>query len=427
MHLDNATLHQLREYESALSQQSNKIQQAELNLDLTRGKPGQQQLDLSNTLDGILQGKYRDSSGTDVRNYGGINGLPTAKALFAAMIDTHPNEVMIGGNSSLALMHFAVQTSLHHGIQTPDQAWAKEEQEIKFLAPVPGYDRHFSVCEHLGIKLIPVTLNDDGPDMDQVETLIKADPGIKGIWCVPRFSNPTGIVYSDTVVKRIAALPAIAGAHFKVFWDNAYAVHILNDNAPALASLMDECRKIGTDSGVFIFGSTSKVTFAGAGVAFMASSPSNIAGLSKHMGFSTIGPDKINQLRHVLFLQDTETLTRHMQQHAQIIKPRFDAVLQLLERELSNTGIATWTRPQGGYFISIDTRPGLAREVVRLCADAGVKLTPAGATFPYGYDPNDSNIRLAPTYPCLDELQKATEVFITCVKLASIRQKLAQS
>jgi aspartate/methionine/tyrosine aminotransferase len=423
LHLDHATLEQLREWEQSLSEQYTAFQQAGLNLDLTRGKPGPDQLDLSNALDGILQNNYKSSAGVDVRNYGGIDGLAEAKALFASMINTKAEDVMVGGNSSLALMFFAVQSALYQGVNGSDTAWSKESNNIKFLAPVPGYDRHFSVCEQLGIQLIPVSMTDSGPDMDQVEERVKADPLIKGIWCVPRFSNPTGIVYSDDVVARMAKLPTLAGENFRIFWDNAYSVHVLEDNAPELASIMDDCRNEGTEDGVYIFGSTSKVTFAGAGVAFMASSPANIASLTKQMSFSTIGPDKINQLRHAIFLKDRESLKNHMAQHAAIIKPRFDTVLDLLNKELLDCGMATWVKPKGGYFISVDTLPGLAREVVKLCAAAGVKLTPAGATFPYGNDPDDSNIRLAPTFPNIEEIREAMAVFVNCVKLASVRQK----
>ena len=341
------------------------------------------------------------------------------------MVGVKPEEVMIGGNGSLALMYFSVQTAMHQGVSDADSAWAKQGQTVKFLAPVPGYDRHFSVCEHLGVELIPVAMDNNGPDMDQVEQLVKADSSIKGIWCVPRFSNPTGIVYSDAVVQRIARLEKIAGPNFRVFWDNAYAVHVLKNNAPELPNIMDYCRQQGTEDSVYIFGSTSKVTFAGAGVAFMASSPANLAILKKHLSFTSIGPDKVNQLRHVAFLKDSATLSKHMSRHAAIMQPRFDAVLASLRSELGDTDMGSWTEPEGGYFISFDARPGLAREIISLAAAAGVKLTPAGATFPYGNDPEDKNIRLAPTYPTVGEIEQAMEVFVTCVKLASVRQALA--
>lgn len=427
MHLDQATPAQLRELEHALSDQYQAFQKAGLQLDLTRGKPSGEQLSLTNALDGILDGEYFDSSGTDLRNYGGLDGIPEAKALFAQFLGVKADEIMVGGNSSLTMMYFAVLSGLYHGVSDADSAWIREGKTIKFLAPVPGYDRHFTACQHLGIELIPVAMNNDGPDMDQVEQLVKSDPHIKGIWCVPRFSNPTGIVYSDEVVARIAKLSTIAGKNFRVFWDNAYALHSLVDNAPELANIMDLCREFGTQDSVYIFGSTSKITFAGAGVAFMAASPANLAVLKKHFSFSSIGPDKVNQARHVRFLKDLETTKAHMKAHAALLKPRFDAVLSRLDRDLAGTGMAEWNEPQGGYFISLNTRPGLAKAVVKLAADVGVKLTPAGATYPYGNDPEDRNIRLAPSYPSLQEVEKTTDVFIVCLKLATVRQLLAQS
>lgn len=425
MHLDQATPEQLRSLEDTLAAQYQAFQEADLSLDLTRGKPNADQLALSDALDGILDGHYKDSKGTDLRNYGGLSGIPEARALFSQMIGVQPDEIMIGGNSSLTLMYFTVQTCMYQDFAGEGSAWHRAGRPIKFLAPVPGYDRHFSVCQHLGVELIPVAMDDNGPDMDQVESLVKADPDIRGIWCVPRFSNPTGCVYSDEVVQRIAKLGAIAGKNFRVFWDNAYAVHVLADNAPELANIMQACKAAGTEDSVYIFGSTSKITFAGAGVAFMGASPANLKSLEYHLGFTSIGPDKINQLRHVRFLKDMDTVNAHMQKHAAIMKPRFDAVLNTLQCELGDSGMGEWTTPLGGYFISFDSRPGLAREIIKLAAGAGVKLTPAGATFPYGNDPDDKNIRLAPTFPTVDELQKAMEVFVVCVKLASVRQVLA--
>lgn len=425
LRLDQATPEQLRELEAALSTDYQTILNSGLNLDLTRGKPSSEQLSLSDQLDGILAGHYQDSSGTDVRNYGGLDGIPEAKTLFSRMIDVKPDEVMIGGNSSLTLMYFCAATALQHGVTSDsDSAWQNLGQPIKFLAPVPGYDRHFGVCEHLGIELIPVSLNDDGPDMDQVEQLVQADASIKGIWCVPRFSNPTGIVYSDQVVERIAKLGNIASEGFRVFWDNAYAVHTLNDDAPKLASIMDYCRQAGTQDSVYLFGSTSKITYAGAGVSFVGGSPANLAVLKKHIGFTSIGPDKVNQLRHVKFLQTPENLAEHMRKHAAILAPKFAAVLSKLDSELTGSGMGNWTSVEGGYFISFDALPGLARTIVQLSAAAGVKLTPAGATFPYGNDPEDKNIRLAPSFPTIGDIEKTMDVFVLCVKLASVRQRL---
>lgn len=425
MRLDQATPEQLHEWENSLSQQYQAFKEAGLNLDITRGKPSADQLSLSNTLDGILEGNYTDAAGTDLRNYGGLDGIPEAKALFAGMIDAMPEELIIGGNSSLTLMYFSAQTALYQGLDGADSAWNKENGTIKFIAPVPGYDRHFTVCEHLGIELIPVPMTDDGPNMDEVERLIKSDPLIKGIWCVPRFSNPTGIVYSDEVTSRIAKLGKIAGKNFRVFWDNAYAAHIIENNAPKLANILEHCRQEGTEDSVLVFGSTSKITFAGAGVAFMAASTNNRTAITKALSFTSIGPDKINQMRHVRFLKNSETLAAHMEQHAKILKPRFDAVLTRLKAELGDGDVATWTEPKGGYFISLDTQPGLAQKIVELAGQVGVKLTPAGATFPYGKDPEDRNIRIAPSFPTIADLEQATDVFIVCLKLASVRQQLS--
>lgn len=424
MHINQATTEQLHEWQRSLSEQYQTVQEAGLNLDLTRGKPSSEQLSLSDSLDGILNHQYTDDTGTDVRNYGGIDGISAAKQLFSAVIGVKPDETLIGGNSSLTLMYFAAQAAMYHGVSDQNSAWINEEKTVKFLAPVPGYDRHFAVCEHLGIELIPVAMNDNGPDMDRVEELVKADSSIKGMWCVPRFSNPTGVVYSDDVVRRMATLAKIAGPNFRVFWDNAYAAHTLASNAPALANIMDYCREAGTQDSVYLFGSTSKITFAGAGVAFMGSSPANLHRLKNHLGFMSIGPDKVNQLRHVKFLTEHTTLTEHMARHAAVMQPRFNAVLDTLEKQLGDTGMGHWTNPAGGYFISFDSLPGLAREIISLAAQAGVKLTPAGATFPYSNDPDDSNIRIAPTFPSVEDIQQAVDVFVLCVKLASVNQAI---
>lgn len=420
--LSSASTAQLREWEAALEQEYAAIEAAGLNLDLTRGKPSADQLSLSDAMDGILAGNYRDADGTDVRNYGGLDGIKSAKALFAQMMEVGSDEILIGGNSSLTLMYQAQEFAMLHGV-AGSEAWSKQSGKVKFLAPVPGYDRHFGVSTHLGIELIPVAMNDKGPDMDQVEALVKADPMIKGIWCVPRFSNPSGIVYSDAVVERFAKLGKMAGPGFRIFWDNAYAVHTLNDGAPQLANLMSLCKQHGTEDSVYIFGSTSKITFAGAGVSFMAASPANLQVFQKHLGQSQIGPDKVNQLRHVKFLKDVAGIHTLMQKHAELLKPRFDAVLSRLE---ALKGIGEWTVPQGGYFISFDTLPGLAKSVVKLAGEAGVKFTPAGATFPHGNDPEDRNIRFAPSFPTVAEIEKGTDVFVTCVKLASVRQALSK-
>jgi DNA-binding transcriptional MocR family regulator len=394
-----------------------------LALDLTRGKPSSEQLDLADALDGVLQGNYHDASGTDLRNYGGLDGIAEAKALFAPLLQAPAANVMVGGNSSLSMMYQALLYCMHFGLSGPASAWSKSGP-VKFICPVPGYDRHFTACIHLGIELLSVPLTGKGPDMDAVEALIDADPAIRGIWCVPRFSNPTGEVYDAATVDRIAALGKRAHKDFRVFWDDAYAVHAFDAAAPTLPSLWSACEAAGTTDSVLLFGSTSKITHAGAGVAFMAASGSNLAAIREHLGFSSIGPDKVNQMRHVRLLRDAAGLRAHMDKHAALLAPRFAAVLKALEQGLAGAGMGEWLRPQGGYFVSFDARPGLAREVVRLAAEAGVKLTPAGATFPYGRDPADRNIRIAPSFPSLQDIKAAMEVFVVCVKLASVRQKL---
>ncbi len=399
-----------------------------LALDLTRGKPAADQLDLSNELDGILHGDYRLKDGTDARNYGGLLGIPEVRALGANMLDTTADRVIAGGNSSLTLMHFVVDTALRVGLWGTGSAWQREGESarapIRFICPVPGYDRHFSICESLDIEMLTVPMTDSGPDMDAVEALVAADPLIKGIWCVPKYSNPTGCVYSDTVVARIARLAKRAGAHFLVMWDNAYAVHDLEPGGPQLASLAPLLIAAGTDDHAVQFTSTSKITFAGAGVGFLASSPAIVGALERRLGTITIGPDKVNQLRHVRLLQGR--LSAHMQRHAALLRPKFQAVIERLDQSLSGLGIASWTRPSGGYFISLDTLPGLAQRVVARARATGVTLTPAGATFPYGRDPNDRNIRIAPTFPRLSDVEAATDVVVLCVELESIEQILAR-
>lgn len=423
MHIEQLPAAELAALRDRLEAQYRELGQRQLSLDLTRGKPGREQLSLSDALDGILAGNYQAADGTDVRNYGGLDGLPEARALFGTVLEVPAGEVLIGGNSSLTLMYAVIDFALSVGLRGPESAWGNSD-EVKFLCPVPGYDRHFAICEHLGIEMLPVPMRDDGPDMDVVEQLVGDDPAIRGIWCVPRFSNPTGCVYGDDTVERLARLGQLAGDHFLVMYDNAYAVHALSADAPTLAPIHDLCLKYGTLDNLFQFGSTSKITFAGAGVAFLASSADNLAAFRKHLSFQSIGPDKVNQLRHVRFLQSAAGIATHMARHAALLRPRFDAVLATLERELAGTGMGEWLAPEGGYFISFNTRPGLARTVVQLAKDVGVALTPAGATFPYGNDPDDSNIRLAPSFPSLEDVQATAEAFVICVKLASVRQAL---
>ncbi len=425
MNIEQASSSELQTELAALQKKYSQLGELGLKLDLTRGKPGREQLDLSDALDGILDGNYTASNGSDVRNYGGIDGLPEAKQLFSSLLGTSPEQTLIGGNSSLTLMYHTLDFAMSEGLKGSQSAWG-DSDNVKFLCPSPGYDRHFAICEHLGIEMITIPMLDTGPDMDVVEERVREDDAIKGMWCVPRFSNPTGCVYSIDTVKRIAALGKLAGDNFLVMWDNAYTVHTLTETAPVLTPISELCAELGTADSVFQFGSTSKITFAGSGVAFLSSSERNLSALKTHLAFQTIGPDKVNQLRHVCFLQNLETVSSHMARHADILQPRFDSVLKTLESELAGTGLGSWARPEGGYFISFDARPGLAKKIVQLADDIGVKLTPAGATYPYGKDPQDSNIRLAPSFPCLEDVQACVDVFVVCVKLASVQQRLAE-
>jgi DNA-binding transcriptional MocR family regulator len=414
------TADQLRSYEAELQTRYQEFCDAKLKLDLTRGKPATAQVMLSDALDGLLQGNYQAADGTDVRNYGGLDGLPETRQLGADWLGVRPSEVLVSGNSSLSLMYQFLHVAYHYGLGA--QPWMQTEN-AKFIAVVPGYDRHFSVCETLGLRLINVPMKEEGPDMEQVESLVR-DPSVKGMWCVPKYSNPTGNVYSDEVVERIAALGTIAAPDFRVIWDNAYAVHDLYDNAPPLANVMELSRKHGTEDTVVQVGSTSKVTFAGAGISYLGASEANLALFRERMAIWTIGPDKVNQLRHSRMFPNMDAVQAHMRRHADLIRPKFETVLQSLETALGDKDMGSWIKPAGGYFISFDTLPGLAREVVRLSGEAGVKLTPAGATFPYGVDPDNRNIRLAPTFPEVEALQQAMQVFVTCVQLASVRQRL---
>lgn len=424
MQLDKATPEQLRQWESQLAAEYQAILAQKLNLDLTRGKPSAEQLALSDALDGLLAGNYTAADGTDTRNYGGLDGLPEAKALGAMIMGADPANVLVGGNSSLTLMFQVMLTAHMFGLKDAASAW-KNEGKVKFICPVPGYDRHYTVCEQLGIDMVNVPMTATGPDMDAVEALVKNDSSIKGMWCVPKYSNPTGVVYSEETVERIAKLGQIASANFRVFWDNAYSVHDLIDNPPQLANISEATRRHQTEDSVIQFASTSKITHAGSGVAFVAASASNLAGFKKFLNTCTIGPDKVNQIRHSRFLPDEASLHAHMKKHAALLTPRFEAVLSALAEAFDNTDLGSWEKPVGGYFVSFDTRPNCAKETVRLAAEAGVKLTPAGATYPYGKDPEDRNIRIAPSVPTVPEVVAAMKVFVACVKLASVRAQLA--
>ena len=363
-------------------------------------------------------------NGTDVRNYGLLDGIPEAKKLMGDMMDADPSQVIVWGNSSLNIMYDCVARSVLFGVMgsTP---WSKLDK-VKFLCPVPGYDRHFGVTEQFGIEMINVPVLADGPDMDMVEEYVNNDPAVKGIWCVPVYANPTGSVYSEETVKRMAALKP-AAKDFRIYWDNAYCVHHLFDEEEKQAkvlNILEECEKAGNPDMVYQFCSTSKVTFAGAGIAAMSSSPANIADIKSKIQWSTIGPDKINQLRHVRFFKDADGLREHMKKHAAIVRPKFEEVLGTLDRELSELEIAQWSHPMGGYFVSFDAMEGCAKKIVEKCKEAGLVLTGAGAAFPYGKDPKDSNIRIAPTMPPMEELKEAMKLFVTCVKLVTVEKLL---
>lgn len=409
-------IEQLDHYEVAYAA----VQQKGLKLDMTRGKPSNEQLDLANELTAILSpSDYKAADGTDTRNYGGLDGLPEMKALFADLLETTPTNVIVGGASSLTMMHDAVVRALLHGVPDGGAPWSKSR--VRFLCPVPGYDRHFAICQHHGIEMMPVDLDANGPDLATVEKLVSADASIKGMWCVPKYSNPTGITYSAEVVQRLAAMPT-AAPDFRLFWDNAYVVHDLEDTSDALVEILSACAAAGNPNRALEFASTSKLSFAGAGVAAMATSAANVADAKKHLAIQTIGPDKLNQLRHVRFFKDASGVRAHMRKHAALLRPKFDAVTRIFERDLGGSGLATWTRPRGGYFISLDTLDGCASEVVKLADQAGVKLTPAGATSPLGKDPRNRNIRIAPSMPPVSQVETAIEVVTLCVKLASARK-----
>lgn len=393
-----------------------------LKLDMTRGKPAPAQLDLARDLFATVgPDDFTAPDGTDTRNYGGLEGLPEARALMGALMEAPAADVLIGGNSSLQLMFDTLVRCQLFPLPGAATAWGRVP-EVRFLCPVPGYDRHFAISEHLGHTLVSVPLTGRGPDMDAVEALVKDDASVKGIWLVPKYGNPTGESLDAETVRRLASMPT-AAPDFRIFWDDAYAVHHLDEAGDIVPPILEACRAAGHPDRAFLFASTSKITHAGAGISAFASSPANVAWTKKHLTRQTIGPDKVNQLRHVRFLKDLAAVNAHMQRHAAILRPKFDAVLDVLEAGLGGTGLAQWTRPRGGYFVSLETRPGLARRVVALADAAGVKLTAAGATHPYGQDPEDRTIRLAPSYPGLGDLRLATEVVVNAVKLAFLESR----
>ena len=417
---------ELLDLKKELDREFAEIKAEGLALDMSRGKPSKAQLDLSNGLMDVLNGDSDlvSSDGVDCRNYGVLDGITEARKLLADMSEVPERNILIYGNSSLNVMFDTVSRAMTHGIMgnTP---WCKLDK-VKFLCPVPGYDRHFAITEHFGIEMINVPMTSTGPDMDMVEELVSTDPAIKGIWCVPKYSNPQGITYSDETVHRFAKLNP-AAEDFRIFWDNAYGIHHLyEDKQDYLIEILMECKKEGHPDIVYKFSSTSKISFPGSGIAAIAASDANLADIRKQMRIQTIGHDKLNQLRHARYFGNIHGMVQHMKKHADILRPKFDIVLKTLDKELSGLGIGSWLAPRGGYFISFDSMDGCAKAIVAKAKEAGLIMTGAGATFPYGKDPKDSNIRIAPSYPTVEELKVATKIFVLSVKLVSI-DKLLQS
>jgi len=420
------TTEELTKELAGLEKHYHKIQGLGIHLDMSRGKPSQEQLDLSMGMMDVLDSSsdLTCEDGTDCRNYGQLTGIVEARTLLGDMMENNPKDIIIYGNSSLNVMFDTISRAWTHGIMgnTP---WCKLD-EVKFLCPVPGYDRHFAITEFFGIKMIPVPMTPTGPDMDMVESLVAEDESVKGIWCVPKYSNPQGISYSDNTVRRFARLKPAAN-DFRIFWDNAYGVHHLyDDRQDHLIEILAECKRAGNPDLVYKFSSTSKITFPGSGIAAVATSPNNMEDFLNHLRHQTIGHDKVNQLRHVRFFGDISGMIQHMRKHADIIRPKFEVVENTLQQELGELQVGTWTNPLGGYFIMFDSLPGCAKDIVARAKKAGLIITAAGATWPYGKDPNDSNIRIAPTYPSMEDLKKAMEIFTLCVKISSIKKILAE-
>ncbi len=416
---------ELKEHLASLKSVYKEYQGMNLQLNMARGKPSNDQLDLSMGMMDILSSEddLTCEDGTDCRNYGVLDGIVEAKHLLGDMMEVPAENIIIYGNSSLNVMYDTVSRSMTHGVMgnTP---WCKLDK-VKFLCPVPGYDRHFSITQYFGIEMIPIPMTENGPDMDLVEKYVSEDETVKGIWCVPKYSNPQGYSYSDETVRRFAALKPKA-KDFRIYWDNAYTIHHLyDDDQDFLLEILDECRKAGNPDMVYKFASTSKISFPGSGIAAIAASLNNLTDIRKQLGMQTIGHDKVNQLRHVRFFGNMEGMTEHMRKHADILRPKFETVLEILERELGGLEIGSWTKPKGGYFISFDSLDGCAKNIVARCKKAGVVMTGAGATYPYGIDPQDCNIRIAPSYPPLADLKVATELFSLCVKIVSIQKILA--
>ena len=413
----------LGDLHAGLVQEYEALKAQGLKLDMTRGKPASAQLDLATAM--LALPGNRDTTaedGTDARNYGNIQGLPETRALFSTLMGVPADQIVVANNSSLALMHDTIVYALLKGVPGGKGPWSKEEP-ISFLCPVPGYDRHFGICEGYGIRMIPVDLTGEGPDMEAVEKAV-ADPAVKGIWCVPKYANPTGETYGEATVRRLAAMKTGA-PDFRIFWDNAYAVHHLTAERPALANIVEACAAAGNPDRAVVFASTSKVTIAGAGLALWASSPANVRWYLAQAGRRSIGPDKLNQLRHVRFLRDDAGIGEHMEKHRELIAPKFAAVAEAFAARLSGQGVARWTDPRGGYFVTLDVQDGTASRVVTLAKEAGIALTPAGATHPYGRDPHDRTLRIAPTFPSLAEVRKAAEAVALCTLLAACEARLA--
>ena len=416
----NLTPAQLREEYTAVKAQFDALKAKELKLNMARGKPGREQLDLVSGILSILKTPEDCiSGGVDARNYGELSGLKEAKEYWADVLGCKPEECFIGGNASLTLMYDLVSKGYTHGLARSEKPWCRLDT-VKWLCPAPGYDRHFKITESFGFELITIPMTPTGPDMDLVEEAVK-DPAVKGMWCVPKYSNPDGIVYSDETIARIAALKP-AAPDFALMWDNAYCIHEFDGDFVPFADILSECEKYGNADMVFEFASTSKVTLPGAGISCFACSEANMEYMCKLIGIQAISFDKMNQLRHVKFLQNKEHTLALMKEHAKILKPKFEMVVSTLEREIAPLGIATWHTPKGGYFVSVNTAPGLAKRTLALCKEAGVVMTSAGATYPYGHDPADSNIRVAPSLPPVEELEQAMAVFCCCLKLAALEK-----
>ena len=423
---DEMSREELQQELESLKKEYRKAQGHELHLDMSRGKPCLEQLDLSMGLMEVLDSSsdLTCEDGTDCRNYGQLTGIEEARVLLGDMMENNPNDIIIYGNSSLNVMYDTVSRAYTHGIMG-NPPWCKLDK-VKFLCPVPGYDRHFAITEYFGIEMIPVPMTSTGPDMAIVEKLVSEDEAIKGIWCVPKYSNPSGISYSDETVRRFARLKP-AAKDFRIFWDNAYGMHHLyDDRQDYLIEILAECKRAGNPDLVYKFASTSKITFPGSGIAALATSPNNMEDIKRQLRHQTIGHDKVNQLRHVRFFKDIHGMVEHMRKHADILRPKFEMVEDMLEQELGDKGIGTWTKPLGGYFIGFESLPGCAKEIVARCKKAGVTMTPAGATWPYGKDPQDTSIRIAPTFPSLEELRSAARLFCLCVKMVSAEKLLAE-